>query len=426
MESTVPGDEETARAIDAVRDPRRLEALRDSGLLDSQVEEEFDRLTRLAARLLGVPATFFSLVDEDRDFYKSCVGFDEPLSTQRELRGLTFCHYSLVSEGALVIPDTRAHPVYRNVPTVASLGVSAYLGVPIRAPGGEVLGSFCAIDSTPHDWDALAVETMKELAKSAEREVAIRHWMRTQQELMDRERNSRLELEQVTESRARLIRGFSHDVKNPLGGADGFLSLLEDGIMGSLDSTQLHAIGRARKSIRSAVSLIDDMVEIARAEAGELAIQSKRLDLGELAMEVTEEYRAQAESKGLTIRCEVASEMPPVSSDEARVRQVLANLLSNAVKYTVAGGVLVRVLTRSRHTTRGVAVDVTDTGVGIAEDQRHLLFQEFSRLEPTVADGAGLGLAISLHIAHALGGDLAVSTGTEVGSTFSLWLPASP
>jgi GAF domain-containing protein len=180
---------------EAVTDPSRLEALRETGLLDSQVEEEFDRLTRLASKLLQVPATFFSLVDEDRDFYKSCFGFAEPLATTRELQGVTFCHYSLVSDGALVIPDTGADPVFREVPTVESLGVAAYLGVPIHAPGGEVLGSFCAIDMKPHPWTVLEVETMKELALSAEREVMLRHWMRLQSELVERERAARLELE---------------------------------------------------------------------------------------------------------------------------------------------------------------------------------------------------------------------------------------
>jgi GAF domain-containing protein len=186
----------------AVHDAARLDALRASGLLDSAVEEQFDRLTRLASKLLRAPATFFSLVDADRDFYKSCFGFPEPLASGRELTGATFCHYSLVSDGALVIPDTRADPVYARVPTVESLGVAAYLGVPVRAPGGEVLGSFCAIDFTPRAWTPLEIDTMKELATSAEREVAIRHWMREQAEQMRRERDARLELENVMESRA--------------------------------------------------------------------------------------------------------------------------------------------------------------------------------------------------------------------------------
>ena len=413
--------------MDSVRDPSRLAALRETGLLDSEVEEEFDRLTRLAAKLLGAPATFFSLVDEDRDFYKSCFGLGGAMGNERQVEGVTFCHFSLVSEGALVIPDTRADPIYRAVPTVESMGVAAYLGVPIHAPGGAVLGSFCAIDFKPHDWAPLEVETMKELAKSAEREVAIRHWMRRQNQLMERERVAREELERVMKSRARLIRGFSHDVKNPLGAADGFLALLEDEIMGPVSPKQKEGIGRIRRSVGTALDLINELVEIARAEAGQLDIRQEPVDVREVAREMTGEYHAQAESKGLDLRCTYPDEFPLIPSDATRIRQILGNLVSNAVKYTPAGGITVAVALRSgdEAPTRGewVAVDVTDTGPGIPLEKRHLLFREFSRLDPDAAHGAGLGLAISNSIAQALGGGLSVSGEVGRGSTFTLWLP---
>jgi GAF domain-containing protein len=121
--------------LDPVRDPARLAAVRATGLLDSAVEESFDRLTRLAAKLTGAPVTFISLVAEERDFYKSCFGFPEPLASERQLTGTTFCHYALVSRGPLVIEDTLANPIYRDVPTVQSLGVRAYLGIPLKLNG---------------------------------------------------------------------------------------------------------------------------------------------------------------------------------------------------------------------------------------------------------------------------------------------------
>ena len=158
---------------DAVRDAKRLALLRETGLLDSPTEESFDRLTRLAAKLTGAPVTFISLVDEGRDFYKSCFGFPEPLASEREVTGTTFCHYALVAGGPLVIEDTLAHPIYRNVPTVESLGVRAYLGIPLRI-GGMAIGSFCAIDFKPRVWSALAIEVMEELAASTMREIELR------------------------------------------------------------------------------------------------------------------------------------------------------------------------------------------------------------------------------------------------------------
>jgi PAS domain S-box-containing protein len=160
-------------AADPIHDPKRLAVLRETGLLDSIQEEAFDRLTRLAAKLTGAPVTFISLVDDERDFYKSCFGFPEPLASQREMTGTTFCHYALVSRGPLVIEDTLAHPIYRTVPTVQSLGVRAYLGIPLKIRG-VVIGSFCAIDFVPRAWTPLHIEVMEELAASTMREIELR------------------------------------------------------------------------------------------------------------------------------------------------------------------------------------------------------------------------------------------------------------
>jgi len=426
---------------DHVADPDRLEAVRETGLLDSEIEEEFDRLTRLASTLLGAPATFFSLVDEDRDFYKSCFGFAEPLASERELPGVTFCHYSIVSDGALVIPDTRADPVYRQVPTVETLGVAAYLGIPVRAPGGEVLGSFCAIDFQPRDWAPTEIETMKELAKSAEREVAVRHWMRRQRQLTERETAAREELERVMESRTRLMRGFSHDVKNPLGSADGFMALLEDGIIGALEPKQEENVRRARRALRRALDLIDELVTIAVLEDGRLEIRPLPVALHDLVREMVEEYLPQAEAKALGIRCDMPDGFPLVRTDDTRVRQVLGNLLSNAIKFTEAGEIVVRLGARDapgggtdsgadsegerpgREGTRNVAIDVIDTGIGIATTDLDRLFEEFVRLEPETTAGAGLGLAISQKLAQALGGSISVTSELGRTSTFTLWLP---
>src|SRR5688500_10444309 len=160
----------------ALRDPARLAAVRETGLLDAAVEQPFDRLTRLAVRLLGVPATFLSLVDENRDFYVAATGFGEPLASARELAGRTFCHFTVsgaTPDQPLVIPDTAADPLYRTVPTVRTLGVAAYVGVPLMVDG-QAVGAFCAIDTAPHSWSADEVEVLRELAASAQREMELR------------------------------------------------------------------------------------------------------------------------------------------------------------------------------------------------------------------------------------------------------------
>lgn len=411
-ETSTPTRAEIERTLS---DPERLASVLRTELLDSAPEEAFDRMTRLAARLTGAPVSFISVVDEGRDFYKSCFGFGEPLSSEREVTGHTFCHYAVVSDEPLVIPDTRAEEEYSQVPTVESMGVAAYLGIPLKTRDGQVIGSFCAVDFEPREWTAEHVEILSELAESALREVELRAAVR--------------EAERLTEGRARLVRGFSHDLKNPLGAASGHAELLEEGIFGELNPRQRESVGGIRRLLASALDLIDDVVELARAEAGDIQLQVEEVDLRGLTSELIDEYRAQVEAAGLGLTAELAPEFPVVRTDPRRIRQVLGNLVANAIKYNRQGGrVGIRLEPRPRAVgSRGapgwVAVDVEDTGAGIPPEQHPLLFREFTRLSPEVADGAGLGLAISQRVARALGGEITFVSAPGQGTTFTFWMP---
>ncbi len=236
----------------------------------------------------------------------------------------------------------------------------------------------------------------------------------------------RAELDRITESRTRLLRGFTHDVKNPLSAADGYLQLLEDGIVGELADAQQTSIVRARRSLGAAFALIDELLELARTEAGHINVNKVPVDVSVVAEEVVEQHRAQAEAKGLSLQLEQSMEPAILHTDPHRMRQILGNLISNAVKYTPSGKITVRVGRRSfdhggeARTT--LVVEVSDTGPGIPEDRREHIFQEFTRLDPGAGPGAGVGLAISRRIAHALGGTITIEPGESGGSKFVVWL----
>ena len=182
----------------AVRDADRLKALRHVALLDTPAEESFDRLTRLAARLLEVPIALVSLVDEDRQFFKSHCGLPEPWASRRETPlSHSFCQHAVELGRPLVIDDAREHPLVRDNLAITDLNVIAYLGIPLVTPDGHVLGSFCAIDTEPRRWTDDEVATLADLARAVSTEIELR--------LEIRARSS------VEEERARLLEWLNHE-----------------------------------------------------------------------------------------------------------------------------------------------------------------------------------------------------------------------
>ena len=166
-------DPEAVRA--AVTDPDRLAELRDSGLLDSGAEEVFDRITRLAERLLDVPVALLSIVDRDRQYFKSDVGLDGDLAERRETP-LThsFCQYAVAGRDRFVVDDARNHPVVKNSPAIADHHVLAYAGQPLETSGGHVLGSLCVIEREPRNWTEEELDLLHELAALALTEIEYR------------------------------------------------------------------------------------------------------------------------------------------------------------------------------------------------------------------------------------------------------------
>lgn len=157
-----------------VEDPARLAALGKTGLLDSPPEEEFDRFANLAARLAGAPAAAVVFIDKDRQFFKSAVGLAEPLLRARGTPlSHSFCQHVVSLRQPLVVGDARSHPLVSDNP-ILEQGVIAYIGVPLILPHGEVIGSLCAIDAKPRDWQAGDVGALSELAAMAMTEIALR------------------------------------------------------------------------------------------------------------------------------------------------------------------------------------------------------------------------------------------------------------
>ncbi len=237
------------------------------------------------------------------------------------------------------------------------------------------------------------------------------------------------ELERSVEMRATLIRGVTHDIKNPLGAASGYADLLEEGMAGILNPRQLEMVRRFKVLVGTATHTVTELLDLARVD-GALSIDQRDTDIVATVRDVCNGYEAGAAQKGISLTLDAPSANLPIRTDPTHVRHVLDNLVSNAIKYTPPGGSVAVGVSRTDGDGPGephIAISVRDNGPGIPPAYREKIFDEFFRApsaDPAVS-GNGLGLAISRRIAHMLGGDISLSDAPGHGSIFTLALPIS-
>jgi signal transduction histidine kinase len=216
----------------------------------------------------------------------------------------------------------------------------------------------------------------------------------------------------------------SHDVRTPLTSIIGYVELaLDDDVEPPLDDERRSYLDIVSRSSERLMRIVDDLLFVARLQAGRLVLEPTKLDLAEIALQAVEEARPRAERKGLTLSF-VGDGPVSVEADRGRMFQLLDNLVSNAIKFTPEGG---RVDVRAVRTADGAVLEVSDTGIGLAHDELELVFERFFRSEHAVSNqipGTGLGLFIARAIADAHAGGISAAGRDGGGTTFRIELPA--
>ena len=214
----------------------------------------------------------------------------------------------------------------------------------------------------------------------------------------------------------------SHELRTPLNIVLGYIDLICEGVIGQVDHEAAETLGRARKAVHQLITLINDLLDLARIERAEFHLHQEPVDLEELLQETYAHWEKAIDTKGLSYRRVGDHTLPPLLTDKARLRQILDNLLGNAVKFTPAGHITVG----ARVLNDALEVWVKDTGIGIDPADHQRIFDEFQQVEhgPThQLGGVGLGLAVCKKIVHLLRGDIRIESTPGRGSTFTLTLP---
>jgi GAF domain-containing protein/ActR/RegA family two-component response regulator len=242
-----------------------------------------------------------------------------------------------------------------------------------------------------------------------------------------RVRERTAEVERANRAKSEFLANMSHELRTPLNAVIGFAQMLAMKSFGPLTPKQTRYVTNIQNGGVHLLNLVNDILDLAKVEAGRLELRRERVSLGDIVAQAMEVVRPAAEGKGLALAAELAQDLPPLHADPIRLRQVLVNLLSNSVKFTEACG---RVTVHTAAEGTCVEMRVADTGIGVAPEDLPRLFRKFEQLHSGLAkphQGTGLGLALTKHLVELHGGTIGVaSPGRGRGTTFTVRLPAGP
>jgi two-component system, sensor histidine kinase len=382
---------------DKIRDPARLSALRRLNLLDTPAEESFDRISKLAAKILNVPVALVSLVDGNRQFFKSCIGLSTPYAEWRETPlSSSFCKHVVLSSEPLILPDARNDVIHCVNGAIEELGAVAYLGFPLQHDG-QVLGSFCVIDTKEHRWTEKEISIVRDLAQSVMTEIELRA------------RSD--EYAAALRARERMLAIISHDLRAPLQSIRTSTALLE---LKELDDESGACLKATRKSVLRMDRMIRDLLDVSTLEFDSHSVVPEPVDVASVLEEVRTSIALVAEEKALTLDFGCIEPCRALA-DRDRLLQVLYNLADNALRLTPRGG-SIRIDARARDGE--IEFQVADTGPGVANEDLSSVFEWAWHADQQDNGGTGLGLSIAKGIILAHGGSIRAENRAAGGARF--------
>lgn len=386
------------------------ETARETGLLDSDPEEAFDRLTALAGRLAGAPVALLTVLDNNRQFFKAQVGLREPWAGRRETP-LThsFCQYVAATDKPLVVDDARNRPWLEDNRAIEELGVIAYCGVPLRTSSGQAIGSLCVIDSVPRDWQHELPSILEELARSVMAEVELR--------------KQSLALLELTQRQNALLGTVAHDLRTPLTVVAAYSKLLLHPRW-SLSEETRPMVEAIKRSGEFMLRLVDNILDLEALKSGKVTLHLAATDLVQVVTDLVALQEVVAGLKGISVSFECDLETLQAQVDPSKFEQIVQNLLGNAIKFSPANSSVTVSLSA---TPDEVQLDVADSGPGITQEDQEKVFEPFAKgaARPTAGEkSTGLGLTIVKRLVEAHGGSIRIeSEGRDKGTTFRVRIP---
>ena len=387
----------------------RLKLLHDLNILDTELDRMYDELTELAAKICETPISLISLVDENRQWFKSRHGLD---ATETP-RDYAFCAHAILGDDLFVVPDSSKDERFSDNPLVTGEPrVHFYAGYPLEVSNNLKVGTLCVIDHKPRNLTEEQRQALKVLGNQVKMQLKLR-------KSLDDLRKAEQQASEANLLKSSFLANMSHEIRTPMHAVLGYAEMLKEG---NLNSEQKEQVENIEIAGRNMMDILNDILDFSKIESGMMDVEITGFDLRQLIDELNSLFSISAKKKGIRLKFLVDTQLKYIESDSTRLKQILSNLISNAIKFTSIGSVSVSVELEANK----INFTVSDTGDGIAKDRQDRIFDSFTQAESSTTrkyGGTGLGLTISKQLTELLDGEISVESELGKGAQFKFTIP---
>jgi K+-sensing histidine kinase KdpD len=387
------------------RETQRIEELLRYEVLDTEDEKALDELTQLASVICGTSISLISLVDKDRQWFKSRVGLD----AQETPREIAFCSHAILQDKIFEVPDALEDDRFLNNPLVTGApDIRFYAGMPLISSSGMPIGTLCVIDTEPKKLDEKQQLALNTLAKQVISQLELRLHNR--------------HLKRMQKDQEQILAVMSHDLRSPFNGILGLSKILHENACTLEPKLIAEMANGILESSLNVYQLLDEILQWSRSQLGAIHVDIKATSLDPLIIETINLMEESFRLKKLNVK-HVTNENAVAMADVNLTKTIIRNLLANAIKYSPEQG---EIYIKTQATDGEIQLAVTDAGHGIPLNIQDVLFSDFvaSQCGTTGESGHGLGLSVCGDFARKQQGYLSLDKNYKNGAKLTLHFPS--
>lgn len=387
---------------------QRLQALYSYDILDTEAEKVFDDLTELASEICETPIALISLIDPDRQWFKSAVGLDAS-ETDRDI---AFCAHAIHEREVFEVPNALEDERFFDNPLVTEEpNIRFYAGAQLVTPSGHAIGTLCTISDKPKKLNEHQRKALKILSRQVIAQMELRQSLK--------------EAKDASDFKTEFLSNISHEIRTPLNAITGFSqAIIEQSTKTPLPADIEDYVQEIDFSAGRLLHIVNSVLDLSKIEAGKMEVIPTWFQAGKFFQHINGMMQIKAKEKGVKLDFDIASDLPELLFlDEGKIGQILINIINNAVKFTDAGK---QIFVSARVTSQSLNFVIEDQGVGISKENQANLFNKYEQVgNNRNSEGTGLGLCITKSLVELMDGNIALTSKLGKGTKVEVSLPLS-